>query len=149
MKLRGMLATSASIILPAFGALAVALLAVSPAQGQCAGYRGSPIQPSAWHPQSGQPRLLLASLGGPAGQANLDDGNVQPIVGMWHIRFVSNGVSSGIPGGVPKGAPTRATPFGTATELKSPTPALTHRTPATSAWALGPRWGRASTGSTI
>jgi hypothetical protein len=105
MKLRGMLATSASIILPAFGALAVALLAVPPAQAQCAGYRGSPIHPSVWHPQSGQPHLLLASLDGSGGQANLADAYVQPIVGMWHFRFVSNGVSSGIPGGVPKGAP--------------------------------------------
>ena len=108
MKLRGILATPASMILPALCALVVALLAVPTTQAQCAGYRGPAIHPSAWRPLSGQPHLLAASLGGGTSQDDFDSGDGQPIVGMWHFRFVSDGISSGIPGGVPKGAPVDA-----------------------------------------
>jgi hypothetical protein len=108
MKLRGILATSASMFLPAVGALVVALLAVPPAQAQCGGYSASPIHPSAWQPMSGRPHLLLASLGGGVGDDDFDSGDGQPIVGMWHFRFISDGISKGIQGGVPKGAPVDA-----------------------------------------
>jgi hypothetical protein len=48
--------------------------------------------------QYGGARLLRA-----AGHEDGDEDGPS-IVGLWHVKFISDGVSSGIPGGVPKGA---------------------------------------------
>ncbi len=69
------------------GTLMLSLAAVSGAVAQCGGYS----KPAALHGslQSAQPRLL---------QAAYDRDDVAPIVGLWHVKFISKG-SSGIPDG--------------------------------------------------
>ncbi len=84
----------------AFSALVLALSFIPNASAQCGGLRAPLILPSVRHTQNGHARLLRAALGG---QDNQDEDS-QPIVGFWHVKFVSDGVSSGIPGGVPAGA---------------------------------------------
>ncbi len=39
-----------------------------------------------------------------AGGEDLDQFISPPIVGFWHVKFISDGVTYGIPGGIPKGA---------------------------------------------
>lgn len=96
MKSRMTLATAYSMMVPAIGVLAVTLVSVPSAQAQCGGVHALLAHPTAWQTQYGGARLLRASG---------DDEEYGPsIVGMWHVKFISDGVSSGIPGGVPKGA---------------------------------------------
>ena len=96
MKSRMTLATAYSMMVPAIGVLALTLVSVPSAQAQCGGVHALLAHPTAWQTQYGGARLLRASG---------DDEEYGPsIVGMWHVKFISDGVSSGIPGGVPKGA---------------------------------------------
>lgn len=82
-----------------FGVAALALSIAPSAMAACGGLSQPLGRHTAWQPQYGKARLLRAALGG---QDN--DDNEAPIVGFWHVKFVSDGVSSGIPGGVPMGA---------------------------------------------
>ena len=115
------------------------------ALAQCGGFRPSLAQPAGWHPQFGQPRLLRAALVELPGEPERDRGTA-PIVGFWHVKFISNGVSSGIPGGVPAGAPVDvgySQWHSDGTEIMN----WGGRAPSTgvSASAFGDRWGSAIT----
>ena len=68
---------------------------------ECGGLTAKLIRPSSFGFNGGHARLVRAALGG--GGSDLD-GDGAPIVGFWHVKFVSDGITSGIPGGIPKGA---------------------------------------------
>ena len=54
---------------------------------------GSPlVQPSSWHAQYEQPRLLLAAFGAPADQDDQDGDNAS-IVGFWRFKLVVGGAT--------------------------------------------------------
>jgi hypothetical protein len=92
----------------ALGAAAVALGFAPGAWAACGFYPAAKakIHPSSltgpWsglNRQAGQARLLRT-----AGGEDLDQLLSPPIVGFWHVKFISDGVTSGIPGGIPPGA---------------------------------------------
>jgi hypothetical protein len=93
MKRRMTLAMATSMMVPAMGALALTLVSAPGAQAQCGGVYVPKAHPAAWQMQYGGAKLL---------RAGYEDG--PSIVGLWHVKFISDGVSSGVPGGVPKGA---------------------------------------------
>jgi hypothetical protein len=89
-------------IAPVAAALTITLLSAPHSQAQCGGLPLSLAHPASWNVQHGQAHLLRAALG-MGGQQDQDQDSA-PIVGFWHVKFISDGVSDGIPGGVPKGA---------------------------------------------
>jgi hypothetical protein len=71
------------------------LLAAVSAHSQCGGFRPpAAAHPTDWQTPLGQPRLLRAGLVTVSEHGDED----APIVGFWHVKFVSQG-SQGIPDG--------------------------------------------------
>jgi len=94
-----------SIFAIAASAFVLSLTLIPNAKAECGGYDKPLAHPSSWHTQYGQARLLRAAL---ANDDDHDAGEIPAdvsIVGLWHFKFVSDGVTTGIPGGIPKGAP--------------------------------------------
>jgi hypothetical protein len=86
----------------AIGAAVVALGCAPGAWAACGGFAATKkVHPSAWTGQPGQVRLLRT-----AGGQDLDQLLSPPIVGFWHVKFISDGENWGLPPGVsfPKGS---------------------------------------------
>ena len=71
-------------LLPAMGALALALTMMPSAQAQC-GLSIKLAKPAGWNPQLGHVRLLRTALNDEDDQGN----NSARIVGMWHVTFTA------------------------------------------------------------
>jgi hypothetical protein len=97
--------TTQSTLVGIFGALALALSIVPSSQAQCGGLRQLSPTHASLHPQLGPAKLLRTALvtGGDRDRDyNEDDVS---IVGLWHVKFISDGINSGLPpGALPKGA---------------------------------------------
>jgi hypothetical protein len=98
MKIRSLKLSPILGALPAVGALLLTLSLAAPASAQCGGVPQS--HHVSWHPQLRQPGLQLASF--TRAEGHFDD--EAPIVGFWHVKFLSDGISTGVPGGLPPGA---------------------------------------------
>jgi hypothetical protein len=101
MKLKANFASVLSVIAPAC-AIVLALVLAPNTQAQCGGYRAPAARPSAFQPQNGQPQLLRTSLSAAEDEERPEEVPVS-IVGLWHVKFISNGITTGIPGGLAKG----------------------------------------------
>jgi hypothetical protein len=89
-----MKATYSRIFTAILGAVALTLLAVPNCAAECGGI-GQPVRlHSSWRPQPGDIRLLPAAFV----PADDNDGVDYSIVGLWHVKFVSEG-SAGITNG--------------------------------------------------
>lgn len=84
-----------SRILPAFGALVLALSFVPNANAQCGGYTKLLPTRTNFHPQLGQARLIRAAY--LPGEDEESSASVS-MVGLWHIKFIAEG-NDGIPNG--------------------------------------------------
>jgi hypothetical protein len=60
------------------GIFVFGLLCVSAATAECGGYHKTSAVHSSWQSQNGQARLLT-----------VQDTNVAPIVGLWHVKFIT------------------------------------------------------------
>ena len=81
-------------ILPAFGALVLALLFVPNANAECGGFMKLSPTHTSWHPQAGSVHLLRSAYFPGDEEASPS----ASIVGMWHVKFIAKG-NSGIPDG--------------------------------------------------
>ncbi|MGA2560338.1 MAG: hypothetical protein ABSF17_11725 [Terracidiphilus sp.] len=87
--------TATKQILPAFGALVLALLFVPNANAECGGFTKLSPTHTDWQPQAGSAHLVRAAFS--ATDDERPSASVS-IVGMWHVHFVAQG-NSGIPDG--------------------------------------------------
>jgi hypothetical protein len=77
--------------------LVMAFWLVPNSQAECGGFLQPLGHRTSWHPQYGQALLLSAAV------IQDDEAADVSIVGLWHVKFVSDGITTGIPGGIPKG----------------------------------------------
>jgi hypothetical protein len=74
-------------LVPALGALVLAVIAIPSAMAQC-GVSTKLVKPSSWQPQTGGVQITRAALGKP-------DDDAPSIVGMWHVVFTANSLNGG------------------------------------------------------
>ncbi len=88
-----MMKTKCGTLAVSLGALALALLTLPNAGAQCGGMRKPAAATGYGEMQNGRPHLVRTAL-------DLDDlfAGAEPVVGFWHVKFVSVG-SQGIPDG--------------------------------------------------
>lgn len=89
--------TATKQILPAFGALVLALLFVPNANAECGGFTKLSPTHTDWQPQAGSAHLVRAAFSATDDERPSASASVS-IVGMWHVHFVAQG-NSGIPDG--------------------------------------------------
>jgi hypothetical protein len=79
-------------------AITLALILAPSSNAQCGGLPTKLVRPASWNFRSGSAHLQLAAYTGADREASNTDLSSEPIIGFWHVKFVSHG-STGIPDG--------------------------------------------------